>query len=51
MAMARRPRASPWRASGVIWCIVLITIGCTEPSAIPSTTEHAPIVQALPMKG
>ena len=46
MAMSRRPRASPWRCSGVIWCSRLMTMGCTEPSAKPSSTEHKPIARA-----
>ena len=48
MAMSRRPSASPWRAGGVIWCSRLITMGCTEPSANPSSTEHAPMASADP---
>jgi hypothetical protein len=43
--MSRRPSASPWRACGVIWCSVLMTMGCTEPSASPSNTEHKPMAQ------
>ena len=46
MAMSRRPRASPWRCSGVIWASRAQTMGCTEPRAKPSSTEHKPIARA-----
>jgi hypothetical protein len=32
--------------SGVIWCSRLMTMGCTEPSANPSSTEHKPMARA-----
>ena len=46
IAMMRSAIASPWRASGVIWCKVLMIIGCTVPSATPSSTEHRPMASA-----
>jgi len=51
MLINRRPSASPWRCAGVIWCKVLMIMGCTEPSTRPSSTEQAPMAQALGMKG
>ena len=38
MAISRKPSASPWRASGVIWCSMLMTIGCTD--AQRKTQQH-----------
>ncbi len=46
MAMERRPRASPWRWGGVIWCSMLMIMGCTEPSANPSSTDSAAMAPA-----
>src|SRR6185369_14669735 len=43
IAIERSAIASPWRATGVIWCSVAITIGCTAPSARPRTTVQPPI--------
>ena len=51
MAIRRKPRASPCRACGVIWCNMLITMGCTEPNASPSNTEHSAMAQAVDSKG
>ena len=51
IAISRRPSASPCRASGVIWCSMLMIMGCTVPSARPSSTEHTPMPSAVCMKG
>ncbi|MNN91699.1 hypothetical protein D3C81_2098450 [compost metagenome] len=51
IAISRRPSASPWRCWGVIWCSMLITMGCTEPSEKPSSTEHRPMVSTLFVNG
>ena len=51
ITMSRNASASPCRCSGVIWCIMLITMGCTVPSARPSSTEHRPIASAECISG
>jgi len=51
MAIMRKPSASPWRAGGVIWCRVLMIIGCTDPSAMPNNTEQMAMAQVLCMNG
>ena len=51
MAIKRSPKASPWRFSGVIWCKVLMIMGCTEPNTNPKATEHMPMVIAVGMNG
>ena len=51
ISIKRKPTASPWRSSGVIWCNMLIAMGCTLPSAKPSTAEHIVMVNALGIKG
>ena len=51
MIISLQPSASPWRASGVIWCKVLMIMGCTEPKVKPSSTEQVPMAQAVYMKG
>ena len=47
----RNAIASPWRAGGVIWCSVVITIGWTAPSATPRTTAHEPMTHAVRASG
>ena len=51
MVISRKAIACPCKAWGVIWCSMLMIIGCTVPSASPSNTEHTPIAQALGIKG
>ena len=43
--------ASPWRAAGVIWCSVVMTIGWTAPSARPRTTAQQPITHDVCASG
>ena len=44
IAIERSAMASPCRAAGVIWCSVVMIMGCTEPSARPRRrrTRHRP---------
>ena len=51
MAIMRRPSASPWRCAGVTMWIMLITMGCTEPSTKPRHTEQAIMARALGIRG
>ena len=51
IVITRSAIASPWRCGGATWCSRLSTIGCTAPSATPSTTEHTPIVSAPGISG
>jgi hypothetical protein len=51
MLIRRRPSASPCRCGGVIWCKVLMIMGCTVPSTNPNNTEHTPMARALGIKG
>ena len=51
IAIERSAIASPWRSCGVIWCSVVMIIGCTAPSARPRTTAHSPITQAACTNG
>ena len=51
MVISRRPSASPWRWCGVIWCSMLMIMGCTEPSEKPSSTEQMPSDSAVGSKG
>ena len=46
IAIERKAIASPCRSAGVIWCSVVMIIGCTAPSARPRTTAHTPITHA-----
>ena len=51
IAINRKPSASPCRCSGVIWCSMLMIMGCTMPSEKPSSTEHTPMLNAVGIKG
>ena len=51
MVISRSAIAWPCSACGVIWCRVLMIMGCTVPSVSPSNTEHTPMAQALGIKG
>ncbi|AEG93555.1 Conserved hypothetical protein [Ramlibacter tataouinensis TTB310] len=51
MAMTRNATASPCRCAGVIWCRVLMIMGCTQPSATPSSTEQAPMASGWCIRG
>lgn len=47
VASMRRPSAWPWRSPGVTWCSMARIIGCTEPSARPSSADPT-IIPAAP---
>ena len=47
IVIERSAIASPWRSCGVIWCRVVMIIGCTAPSASPSSTAQMPIATAV----
>ena len=51
IVVRRKPMACPCWACGVIWCSVLMIMGCTAPKAMPNTTEHRPIPKAECIKG
>ena len=51
IVIERSAIASPWRSCGVIWCSVVMIIGCTAPSARPSRTAQMPIADALRTSG
>eukprot|EP01031_Cornospumella_fuschlensis_P048877 gene48876-59849_t len=51
MVMRRKPSASPWRSCGVIWCNMLMTMGCTAPSASPRMTEQTAMPRAEFIRG
>ena len=44
----RKARAWPWRSGGAAWCSIDSTIGCTEPSAMPSTADTEEEREAWP---
>ena len=46
IVIERSAMASPWRCLGVSWCKVVMIIGCTEPSASPTSTAHDAIGHA-----
>ena len=51
--IAIRRRASAWLrcGSGVMWCKVLMIMGCTDPKAKPRNTEQIAMPQAPCMSG
>ena len=51
MLISLSASASPWRCGGVIWCKVLMIMGCAVPKTKPSKIEHRPMAQAVGMKG
>ena len=51
MLIKRRPKASPWRCGGVIWCKVLMIMGWAVPKTSPSKIEHKPMAQGEGMRG
>jgi hypothetical protein len=51
IVIERMAMASPCRSGGVIWCKVLMIIGCTAPSASPSSVAQPAISQGVPANG
>ena len=51
IVIERSAIASPCRSGGVIWCSVVMIIGCTAPSAKPSAAASTPISQAACANG